>query len=408
VTTDTPTQPVFSLELSEEQRDLRDWVHSFAERVLRPAAAEWDEREETPWPIIQEAARDGLYGLEFFAKATFDPTGQTIPVTFEELFWGDAGSGMAIMGTLLAVSAINGSGTNSQKGQWMPQCFGTPDEVKLAAFCVSEPDAGSDVSSLKTRAVRDGDDWVINGHKTWITNGGIASVHVVVASVYPELGSRGQATFVIPAGTTGLTQGRKILKHGIRASHTAEVNLDDVRVPFDCLLGGKEKLERLEKARSGESSGRQDAMATFTATRPAVGAMAVGISRAAYEQALQYAKERVQFGKAIVHHQGIAFTLAMMATEIEAARWLVRAASWHAATGHPDARKLASMAKLKAGEVAVWATERAIQVHGGAGYDRALGVERLHRDAKIYTIFEGTAEIQQLVIAREISGERIE
>ena len=400
----------FSLELSDDQRDIRDWVHGFAESVVRPAAAEWDEREETPWPVIQEAAKIGLYGFEGIAQFWADETGLTFPIVNEELFWGDAGIGMAIMGTTLAVAGIYSSGTPEQLLEWVPQCYGTEAEPKVGSFCVSEPDAGSDVSSLRTRAKYDEakDEWVLNGQKAWATNGGIAAIHVVVASVDPELGSRGHAAFVIPEGTPGLEMGTKVKKHGIRASHTADVFLDDCRIPGSCLLGGKEKLdERLARAREGTRAKSQAAMQTFEVSRPTVGAQALGIARAAYEFSLDYAKEREQFGKAIIENQAIAFALADMKMEIDAARLLVWRAAWMGRQGKQFTAAEGSMSKLKAGEVAVWATERAIQILGGNGYTREFPVERMHRDAKIYTIFEGTSEIQRLVIARAISGMQI-
>jgi acyl-CoA dehydrogenase len=400
--------PEFSLELGEDLQLMKSWVHEFAETVIRPAAHEWDEREETPWPIIQEAAKVGLYGVQFITQASSgDASGLGMPVVTEELFWGDAGIALAIMGTGLAVAAIAGNGTPQQIGEWVPQCYGTPDDVKLGAFCVSEPDAGSDVSALKTRAVYDqaSDTWTLNGQKTWATNGGIANVHVVVASVDLKLGSRGQASFVVPPGTPGLRQGAKFKKHGIRASHTAEVFLDDVKIPGSCLLGGKEKLDaKLARAREGGRSGGQAALSTFEATRPAVGAMAIGVARAAYEYALDYAKTRKQFGRTIIENQAIAFTLADMKTEIDAARLLVWRAAWMAKNRKPFENAEGSMSKLKASEVSVWATERAIQILGGIGYTREAPVERMHRDAKIFTIFEGTSEIQRLVISRAISG----
>ncbi|HEY1359178.1 MAG TPA: acyl-CoA dehydrogenase family protein [Thermoleophilaceae bacterium] len=403
-------KPPFSLELSQDQRDIREWVHGFAEGVVRPAASEWDEREETPWPIIQEAAKIGLYGFEAIAQFWADESGLTLPVVNEELFWGDAGIGMSIMGTTLAVAGIFASGTPDQLAEWVPQCYGTADEPQVGSFCVSEPNAGSDVSSLRTRAKYDEskDEWVLNGQKAWATNGGIANVHVVVASVDSELGARGQAAFVIPPGTPGLEMGTKLQKHGIRASHTADVFLDDCRVPGRCLLGGKEKLdERLAKAREGGRAKKQAAMQTFEVSRPTVGAQAIGIARAAYEYALDYSKEREQFGKAIVENQAIAFALADMKMEIDAARLLIWRAPWMGRTGQDFTAAEGSMSKLKAGEVAVWATERAIQILGGNGYTREFPVERMHRDAKIYTIFEGTSEIQRLVIARAISGMQI-
>jgi acyl-CoA dehydrogenase len=397
----------FSLELNEDQLQVQKWVHDFAEKVVRPAGHEWDEREETPWPIIEEAAKVGLYSLDFVASCFADPTGLSLPLVNEEMSWGDAGIALSIFGTTLGVAGIVSNGTSEQVAEWLPQCFGTPDDIRLAAFGVSEPDAGSDVSSLRTRAVYDeaSDEWVINGTKTWITNGGIADIHVIVASVDPELGARGHASFVIPRGTPGLSQGQKFKKMGIRASHTAEVVLDDVRVPGRCLLGGKERLdERLAKVREGNHSSSQAAMATFEASRPTVGAQAVGIARAAYEYALEYAKERKQFDRPIIENQAIAFKLADMKTSIDAARFLCHRAAWMGRTRQPFTSGEGSMSKLFAGETAVWVTEAAIQILGGYGYVREYPVERWHRDAKIYTIFEGTSEIQRLIVARAISG----
>jgi len=401
----------FSLELSQDQKDIRDWVHGFAADVIRPAGHEWDEREETPWPIIQEAAKIGLYGFEGVAQFFGDPTGLGLPLVNEELFWGDAGIGMSIMGTTLAVASIFGQGTGEQIGEWIPRCFGTQDDVKVAAFCASEPNAGSDISGVRTTAKFDEakNEWVINGQKAWATNGGISDVHVVIASVDRELGARGHAAFVVPMSEAkGISQGTKVSKHGLRASHTADVFLDDCRVPAGYVLGGKDKLEeRLARVREGKRSQSQAAMQTFEASRPTVGAQALGIARAAYEYALDYAKEREQFGRKIIENQSIAFTLARMKLEIDAARLLVWRASWMGRTQQRFENAEGSMSKLKAGEVAVWVTERAIQILGGNGYTREFPVERWHRDAKIYDIFEGTAEIQQLVIARAISGMHI-
>ncbi|MFE5856004.1 acyl-CoA dehydrogenase family protein [Streptomyces sp. NPDC056500] len=401
----------FTLELNDDQKQVRDWLHGFASQVMRPAAAEWDEREETPWPIIQEAAKVGIYSLDFYAQQHLDPTGLGIPLAMEELFWGDAGIALSIVGTGLAAVGVLANGTDEQIGTWIPQMYGDAADVKLAAFCSSEPDAGSDVAAMRTRAVYDEstDEWVLNGTKSWATNGGIAHVHVVVAVVDPALGSKGHASFIVPPGTQGLTQGQKFHKHGIRASHTAEVVLGDVRVPGECLLGGKEKLdERLARARERAATNdervKNAAMATFEASRPAVGAMAVGTARAAYEVALDYAKTRHQFGRPIIDNQGIAFQLADMRTRIDAARLLVWRASWMAATGRPFTSAEGSMSKLYASETAQQVTARSIQILGGNGFTREYPVERMHRDAAIYTIFEGTSEIQRLVIARTLAG----
>ncbi|MEW2142933.1 acyl-CoA dehydrogenase family protein [Micromonospora vinacea] len=400
----------FSLDLNEEQRDLRDWVHGFAAEVVRPAAAEWDEREDTPWPVIQEAAKVGLYGFEFLATCWADPTGLSLPIASEELFWGDAGIGLSIFGTSLAVAAIYGAGTPDQMVEWVPQCFGDVDSPAVAAFCTSEPEAGSDVGAMRTRAVYDEatDEWVLTGQKAYATNGGIAGVHVVTASVDPTLGSRGQAAFVVPPGTPGLAATRKLRKLGLRASHTANVFLDGVRVPGRCLLGGRDALlERLDRARSGKRATGQAAMRTFELSRPTVGAQALGVARAAYEYALDYAKDRVQFGRPIIENQAVAFALADMRMDIDAARLLVWRASWMGRNNRPFTAGEGSMSKLKAGEVAVSVTEKAVQLLGGAGFLRDHPVERWYRDAKIYTIFEGTSEIQRLVISRAISGMQI-
>lgn len=404
--------PGFSLELDAAQLELQARVHGFARDVMRPVASEWDEREEMPWPVVEAAAEAGLYSLDFVTRMFAEPTGLSTPLVMEELAWGDAGITLALMGTTLGVTVILAQGTPDQAEEWLPLCFRDENgEVAVAAFAVSEAEAGSDVSSLSTLATYDEarDEWVLQGTKTWINNGGIAGVHVVVAAVDPALGARGQASFVVPPGSVGLSQGRKFKKMGIRAAHTAEVVLANCRVPGRCLLGGKERLdERLARAREGQGSGRrQAAMSVFEASRPAVGAQALGVARAAYEYALEYAKQRRQFGRAIIENQAVAFKLADMRTAIDASRLLIWRAAWMGKTQQPFEAGEGSMSKLFAGETAVKVTEEAIQILGGAGYVRDHPVEQWHRDAKIFTIFEGTSEIQRLIIARAISGLRL-
>ncbi len=397
----------FSLALSEQVQQTRDWVHEFARDVVRPAAAEWDEREETPWPIIEHAAKIGLYSLDFFATQWMEATGLGLVVSFEELFWGDAGIGLSLGGTGLAAVAVASNGTPEQMGEWLPEMFGSPGDIRLGAFCSSEPEAGSDVGAIRTRAVYDQatDEWVLNGTKTWATNGGIADVHVVVASVDRTLGTRGQATFIVPPKTPGLSQGQKFRKHGIRASHTAEVVLDDVRVPGRCLVGGKDRLDaRLARVAEGKRVGEQAAMRTFERSRPSVAAMAVGVARAAAEYATEYATQRVQFGRPIGQNQGVAFQLADMHAAVDAARLLTWRAAWMARHGHAFEHAEGSISKLVAAETAVRVTEQAIQILGGNGYTREYPVERWHRDAKIFTIFEGTSEIQRMIIGRAVTG----
>jgi acyl-CoA dehydrogenase len=374
---------------------------------MRPVAPHYDETEEFPWPVLKKAAEIGLYSFDFYAQSVADDTGLFLPLAMEELSWGCAGIGLSIFGTGLPLSALGASGTPEQLLEWAPKMFGTPEEPKIGAFGVTEPQAGSDVSSLRTTAKRERDGWLLNGRKVFITNGGIANVHVIVATVDPSLGHRGQATFIVGEGTPGLSMGKKEKKLGIRASHTAEVVLEDVWVPAENLLGGEDKLEsKLQRARSGQSTGRQSgALATFEATRPSVGAQAVGIARAAWEFARDYAKERVAFGRPIIEHQGVAFQLADMAMETDAARLLVWRAAWMGRTGQPFVHAEGSMSKLKGGEVAVRVTEQAVQVLGGYGFIKDFPVEKWYRDAKIYTLFEGTSEIQRLVISRALAAE---
>jgi acyl-CoA dehydrogenase len=391
-------------QLSEDHLTTQKWVHEFAEREIRPVAHDYDEREEFPWPVLRRAAEVGLYGLEFYMETlAADPTGLMFPICLEETCWGCAGISLGIWGSGLPLATLAYSGTQEQLMTWAPQMFGTLDDPKLGALCVTEPNAGSDVSALRTTARRDGDHWVLNGQKIFATNGGIANVHVVVATVDPALGHRGQAAFVIGPDTPGLRQGKKEKKLGIRASHTAEVLLQDCRIPMENVVGGMEHLEqKLERARAAGASGKSAALKTFEMTRPSVAAQAVGIARAAYEFALDYAKQRTTFGRPIIENQGIAFKLADMALEIDAARLLTYRAAWLARNGQLHHAE-GSMSKLKAGETAVWVTEQAIQILGGYGYIRDFPVEKWYRDAKIYTIFEGTSEIQRIVISRALA-----
>ncbi|WP_107656987.1 acyl-CoA dehydrogenase family protein [Nocardia suismassiliense] len=398
----------FDLTPTAAQHDLAKRAHEFAQDCIRPVAQQYDQAQEFPWPVLEEAAERGFYSPLFYRDLIGDPTGLSLPMFMEELFWGCAGIGLAIVMPALALSAIGQAATPEQMLQWAPECFGTPGDLKLAALAISEPEGGSDVRNLRTRAVRDGDDWIIDGHKMWIGNGGIADVHVVNAVVDQELGHRGQALFVVPGGTPGLQLVRKLDKLGCRASHTAELKFDHVRVPADNLLGGMEKLERSlakrrEAARNGGRSGSVT-LGTFEQTRPMVAAQALGIARAALEYMTTYANRREAFGAPIIDNQGVSFPIADLATQIDAARLLTWRASWMAANGVPFERGEGSMAKLAASEVAVRTTERAIQTMGGWGYITDHPVEKWYRDAKLYTIFEGTSEIQRIVISHALGA----
>jgi acyl-CoA dehydrogenase len=395
--------------LTDEQQEWQQYCRRFSEEVIRPVAVKHDREQSVPWDAIKEARKWNLSGLDYIQKMGSDPQGLLGVIYAEELHWGCAGIALAISASGLAAAGIASSGTPEQIAQWVPECYGSGDDIKLGAYAVTEAGAGSDVKSLRTTAKLDGDEWILNGTKVFISNGGIADVTVVVATVDPELGHRGQASFVVPKGVPGLSQGKKEDKLGIRASQTAEVVLDNCRIPVDYLLGGMDKLDKkLERARSGQSTGRASgALATFEITRPLVGASALGIAQAAYEWTLGYLEDKVEDGVALMEQQRVQQVLADVATEIEAARLLVWRAAWMGRNGVAFEAGEGSMSKLKAGRVAVWATERAIQILGGAGYSREHPVERMHRDSKIYDIFEGTEQIQQLVIARAISGRHI-
>jgi len=406
--------------LTDDQREFRALCRRFATEVIRPVAAKHDAEESTPWEVIRAAREWGLNGIDHLQRLANDPDGQFSVIYAEELHWGCAGIALAITGTTLAAAGLASSGTPEQIARWVPECFGIGDEIKLGAYAVTEPQAGSDVKSLRTMAKRDGDEWVLNGTKVFITNGGIADVHVVVATVDPNLGHRGQASFVVPKGTLGLKQGKKESKLGIRASHTAEVILEDCRIPPENLLGGMEKLERkLERARSGESSGRaSNALATFELTRPVVGASAIGIAQAAYEWTLAYLDsgavvdpweelldESSTAGKPPLQRQGVQQRIADVATEIEAARLLIQRASWMGRNGIPMTGGQGSMSKLKGGDVAMWATRECMDLVGPLSQATDCPLEKWFRDAKIYQLFEGTAEIQRLVISRMQAAE---
>ena len=317
---------------------------------------------------------------------------------------------MAIMGTSLAVAAIFGQGTGEQIGEWIPQCFGSVDEPAVAAFCASEPDAGSDVSAIRTTARYDeaADEWVLNGQKAWATNGGIAGVHVIIASVDRELGSRGHAAFVVPPGTKGLEQGAKVKKHGLRASHTADVHLDDCRVPGAACSAARRSSTSAwpARARAAAGAGRPRCRPSRPRARPSAPRRSASPAPPTSTRWTTRASASSSASK-IIENQAIAFALADMKLEIDAARLLVWRASWMGRNAIAFENAEGSMSKLKAGEVALWATERAMHILGGNGYTREFPVERWHRDAKIYTIFEGTSEIQRLVVARAISGMQI-
>jgi acyl-CoA dehydrogenase len=386
--------------LTDEQEEIRRLAHEFAEKEMRPVADYFDEHEETPWEVMRKAQELGI-GANAAFPAVYGGGGVdfiTELLLQEELSWGDAGMAVSIMASGLAGAGIIAMGTEEQKERWI-SILCDPKQLRIAAMGLTEPDSGSDSLSMKTSARRVDGGWVLNGTKQFCTNGGIADVQVAFASTDPTLGPAGIAGFVIEKGTEGMRQGRKERKLGVRASHTAQVIFDECFVPDGNRLG-------FDDQGNATGPGAIGAMLMLEATRPAIAAGALGIARAAYEYALGYALEREQFGKPIARHEAIAFKLADMATAIDAARLLTWRAGWMAQNGIPYSRGEGSMAKLFAGDTAMDVTIEAVQILGGYGYIKEYPVERFMRDAKIYQIWEGTAEIQRLVISRYVLGER--
>jgi alkylation response protein AidB-like acyl-CoA dehydrogenase len=376
--------------LTEEQQEIRQLAHKFAEKEIRPAAAEYDEREDTPWPVLEKAAEIGLTSYPYPEEFGGGGMGSvlTASLVMEELAWGCLGIGSAILGCGLAAVPIQLCGSQEQKRRYLPW-FTSREKLRIGAFALTEPEAGSDAASIRTRAIRDGDRYVLNGQKRFITHGGIADLYVVFATLDPSRGHSGITAFIVEANTPGVSAGKKERKMGMRASHTGDVILEGVRVPEENRIGE-------------EGEGFAVAMKSFERTRPLVAASAVGVARAAYEYALDYARQRVQFGKPIVAKQAIRFLLADMATEIEAARLLTWRAAWLADQGLP-CNVPASMAKAYAADMAMRATTDAVQVLGGYGAMRDYPVEKWMRDAKILQIVEGTSQIQRVVISQMLA-----
>ena len=373
--------------LTDEQQEMRDLAHTFAEEEIRPVAAELDEREEFPWELVKKAGELGLTSFAF--PEEIGGLGITDELTnciiTEELSWGCAGVATVLGATHLASIPMLIAGTDEQKRRLLKPVI---ERNGLCAMALTEPGAGSDVAAMTTTARRDGDSYVLNGAKRFITNGGIADLYVIFATVDRALGHRGVTAFIVPGDTPGLTGGKKEKKLGIRCSHTGEVLLDDVRVPVENRLGE-------------EGSGFKLAMTMLDRSRPMIAAIALGIARAAYEYARDYARERVQFGKPIAANQSIQFMLADMATNVQAARLMTWWSAKVTETGRPFLYE-SSMAKNFASDVAMEVTTDAVQIYGGYGYIREYPGEKLFRDAKITQIYEGTNQIQKIVVAQQL------
>jgi acyl-CoA dehydrogenase len=377
---------VVDFTLTDEQKDLRELAHSFAEKEIRKVAWEYDKDGTWPQDIIDKAWEVGLMnthvpeayggpGLDYLSGCLIE----------EEMGWGCSGIGTSLMANGLAAAPVALGGSEETKKKYLGMLT---ESAKLASFCLTEPDAGSDVSGMKTRAVKKGDKYVINGSKCFITNGTYADWFTVYAKTDPEAGHRGISAFVVDSSLPGVSVDKKEDKMGQRASNTATISFDEVEIPVENLIGEENKGFKL-------------AMMTLDRTRPGVAAMAVGIGRAAFEFAAEYSKERVQFGVPIAMHQAIQFMIADMATKVDAGRLLV----WNSAVQLDQGKRntlVSSEAKRFAADSAMEITVDAVQVYGGYGFIKEYPVEKLMRDAKIMQLYEGTSQIQRLVIAKEV------
>ncbi len=378
--------------LTDEQKMVRDLAKRIADEKIRPVAAEYDETEEFPWPIVKILADSDLFGVYIDEK--YGGTGGGVfelALCTEELSKACGGIALALAATALGAFPIILFGSEDQKNKYLPDIA---KGKKLTAFAITEPEAGSDAGSMKAQAKKDGDSYILNGTKQWITNGGEAEIYIVIAITDKKKGMRGASAFIVEKGMPGFEFGKKEKKLGIRASSTRELIFTDCKIPKENLL-------------AREGMGFIIAMRTFDYSRPGVAAQAVGIAQGALDHAVKYAHERKQFGQSISSFQGIQFMLANMATEIEAARALVYAAAKTVDSGAKDISKASAMSKLFASDVAMKVTTDAVQVFGGYGYMRDYPVEKYMRDAKITQIYEGTNQIQRNVIALQLIKESI-
>lgn len=378
-------------ELSEEQQQFKEFVHDFVAKEVKSRARETDETGTFNWPAVRKMGPLGLLGLEVpeeYGGADLDAISAAIAI--EELGWGCGSTALAISAhNGLALGPIVKYGTENQKSRWLPQL--ATGAGKLACLGLTEPGAGSDLQGgVRTTAVKEGDSWIIDGSKMWLTNASLSDVMVLLVRTDRAGGSRSLSQIIVPTDTPGIDIGSAEKKMGLKGSPTHAVSFDEVQVPLENLLGE-------------EGRGLHQTLATLDSGRVGIGALAVGLAQAAFEEALQYAKDRETFGKPIAQHQAVQWMLADAATEIQAARLMVYWAASKKQSGEPFMKE-AAMAKLFATEVSERACRNAIQIHGGYGYSREYPVERIYRDSRLMTIGEGTSEIQRLVIARQLLG----
>ncbi len=377
---------MIGFQLSDEQRMIRDLARDFAEKEIKPLSEHHDQTGEFPWPVVRKAQETELMNLDIPEEYGGPELGVLEEcIVNEELAYACSGIQTALTLNSLAALPILLAGNETQKQEYLPRLA---IDGQMAAYALTEPDAGSDVAGLKARAVRKGDGYVLNGSKTWITNSPVAHFYIVFAKTDPEERHKGISCFLVEREWDGVTVGEPLHKLGQHAAHTGELFFENVRIPAANRLGN-------------EGDGFMIAMQVFDRSRPTVSASAVGVARRALDEATRYSLERTAFGKPIGYQQGVSFMLADMATTIEASRLLVWQAAWLVDNGFPNSKQ-AAFAKSFAADTAMKATVDAVQVFGGNGYSREYPVEKLMRDAKIYQIYEGTSQIQRVIIAREL------
>ncbi|OQY29390.1 MAG: acyl-CoA dehydrogenase [Candidatus Cloacimonetes bacterium 4572_55] len=377
--------------LSKENVEWREKTRAIAEEYVRPVAAELDRTGEYPWKVMEVLRENGITGLWVPKEYGGQNAGSlNLCIVVEELSRTCGGVGVSYAVNALGTLPILMGGTEAQKKKYLPM---VSTGEKYASFCLSEKEAGSDAGSLKTTARKENADYIINGDKKWTTNGGVASIFSVFATTNPDRGTRGISAFLIERDEEGFEVGKREDLMGIRCVPVNETHFRNCRIPADRLIGGR------------ENSGFKHAMMTLDRGRPGVAAQAVGLAQGAFELALNYARKREQFGQPIINNQAIQFLFADMGTRIEAARGLVYHAARSVDAGTKDASKLAAMCKVFATDTAMWVTTEAVQVFGGYGYCRDYPIEKYMRDAKITQIYEGTNQIQRLVIGRSILRE---
>lgn len=378
-----------SFALSSEQQAVVDMAREFARKEMLPKAAHHDQNMEYPWDVIKKAHANGLLNLGLKEEHGGLGLGSLVQaMVVEELAYGCSAMATAITANDLALGPLLVAANKAQIEEFITPMVNEP---KMAAYCVTEPGAGSDVAGIRTTCRKVGDDYVINGEKLWITNGSVASWYFLLATLDPSLGHKGMCGFVIPAKTPGISVGKKEVNMGQRCSDTRAITFKDVKVPKKYLLGQ-------------EGEGFKYAMKAFDHSRPFVAAIGVGIAQCAMDHAVKYALERKTFGKTISEHQAVAFMIADMATEVEAARLLYQKAGWMADQGLKNT-KWCSMAKCMGGDIAVKVSQDAVQILGGYGYNSEYPVEKLYRDSKICQIYEGTQQIQRVIISRAVFSE---